>query len=77
MRIGDITKQSFKDLWFGKKRQEVRDRVNPKIHCGFHCIRDDSNKHIESVLNGEKSILKNGNPSNDGKICLTGVTIND
>ena len=60
MRIGDISKQSFKDLCFGKKRHEVKERVNPKIHCGFHCIRDESNKYLESVLNGEKTILKNG-----------------
>ncbi len=60
MRIGDIKKQNFKDLWFNKKRIEVMDRVNPKIHCGFHCIRDDSNKYLEKIVNGEESIIKNG-----------------
>ena len=59
MRIGDITKQSFKEMWYSKKRKEVRDRVNPKIHCGFHCIRDGSNKFLEKIINGEEALDKN------------------
>ena len=59
MRIGDITKQSFKEMWYSQKRKEVRDRVNPKIHCAFHCIRDGSNKFLEKIINGEEALYKN------------------
>jgi MoaA/NifB/PqqE/SkfB family radical SAM enzyme len=61
MRIGDIHKESFKDIWFGQKRKQVMARVNPKIHCGFHCIRDGSNKYLEKVMSGEESLNKNPN----------------
>ena len=59
MRIGDITKQSFKEIWHSQKRKEVRDRVNPKNHCGFHCIRDGSNKFLEKIISGEEALDKN------------------
>ena len=54
MKIGDINKESFKDLWYGKKRQTVMEKVNPQIHCGFHCIRDESNKYLNSILEGQE-----------------------
>ena len=61
MRIGDISKQSFTEMWMGDKRKEVKSKVNPKIHCGFHCIRDGSNKFLEKVLDGEETLEKNQN----------------
>ena len=61
MRVGDINKQSFKDLWLSKKRAEVSRKVNPKAHCGFHCIRDGSNKFLEKVVSGEETLAENEN----------------
>lgn len=47
MRTGDITVASMQEVWTGAKRQEVMQRVNPSIHCGFHCIRHPSNLLLE------------------------------
>ena len=32
------------------------DNLNPKKHCGFHCIRDGSNNYLEEILSGEVSV---------------------
>lgn len=47
MRIGDINKDSFQNVWFGEKRKATMKRVNPSIHCSFHCIRHSSNLLLE------------------------------
>ncbi len=47
MRIGDINKDSFQNVWFGEKRKATMRRVNPSIHCAFHCIRHQSNLLLE------------------------------
>lgn len=47
MRIGDINKDSFQNVWFGDKRAATMRRVNPSIHCTFHCIRHSSNLLLE------------------------------
>jgi MoaA/NifB/PqqE/SkfB family radical SAM enzyme len=44
MQIGDVTKQSFKEMWMGELRREVMERLDPSIHCNFHCLRHDTNK---------------------------------
>ncbi len=59
MRIGDIGKESFKEMWFGQKRNEVMKKLDPRKHCGFHCIRDNSNKHLQKIIDGEESIKNN------------------
>jgi|TARA_B110000971_G_C19997208_1_gene494957 MoaA/NifB/PqqE/SkfB family radical SAM enzyme len=61
MRIGDINKQSFKEIWFGKKRSEVMKQLDPRKHCGFHCIRDGSNKHLQKIVDGEEKLEVNNN----------------
>jgi MoaA/NifB/PqqE/SkfB family radical SAM enzyme len=47
MRIGDINKNSMQDVWNGPKRAATMKRVNPSIHCTFHCIRHSSNLLLE------------------------------
>lgn len=47
MRIGDANKFSLQHVWQGKQREAVRKRVNPSIHCTFHCIRHRSNLLLE------------------------------
>ena len=59
MRIGDINKESFKEIWFGKKRKEVMKQLDPRKHCGFHCIRDDSNKYLQKIIDGEEKLDTN------------------
>ena len=59
MRIGDIGKESFKEMWFGQKRNEVMKKLDPRKHCGFHCIRDNSNKYLQKIIDGQESIKDN------------------
>ena len=47
MRIGDANKQTIQFIWGSEKRKAVMRRVNPSIHCGFHCIRHRSNQVLE------------------------------
>lgn len=47
MRVGDINKDSMQNVWFGDKRAATMRRVNPSIHCSFHCIRHNSNLLLE------------------------------
>ncbi len=47
MRLGDANKQSMPFIWDSDKRKSVMKRVNPSIHCTFHCIRHRSNLLLE------------------------------
>jgi len=53
MRIGTLEKMSFREMWASKKRKAVMDRLNPSVHCGFHCIRHSTNETIEGWISGE------------------------
>lgn len=47
MRLGDINGESMQHVWASEKRRLVQARVNPSIHCSFHCIRHPSNLLLE------------------------------
>lgn len=47
MRIGDINKASMQQVWASEKRAATMKRVNPSMHCTFHCIRHSSNLLLE------------------------------
>jgi hypothetical protein len=47
MRLGDANKQSLAYIWGSDKRKSVMKRLNPSIHCAFHCIRHRSNLLLE------------------------------
>lgn len=47
MRLGDANKQTMQHIWKSDKRKTVMQRVNPDIHCTFHCIRHNSNLILE------------------------------
>jgi hypothetical protein len=47
MRLGDANKQTMEHIWKGDKRKDVMRRLNPKIHCSFHCIRHKTNLLLE------------------------------
>lgn len=42
-RYGDPLTESFADMWSGRRRQEVKTRIDPATECRFHCIRHQSN----------------------------------
>lgn len=47
MRIGDANKNSMQYIWDSSNRKSVMKRLNPSIHCTFHCIRHRSNLLLE------------------------------
>lgn len=53
MRIGDIEALSLKELWGGRKRKKMMERVNPSKDCKFHCIRHESNLLLEKMADDE------------------------
>jgi MoaA/NifB/PqqE/SkfB family radical SAM enzyme len=51
-KYGDITSASFADIWASDLRREVTQEINPRTHCGFHCIRHRSNLSLIDVIGG-------------------------
>lgn len=49
LKIGDPTVESIKDIWYGKKRKEIMDKLDPRKHCEFHCIRHKTNLELEKI----------------------------
>ncbi len=57
-RIGNVKDMSFKEMWNSNKRKAVACGTNPKVHCQFHCLRDNSNVEILKMLSMEKKDIK-------------------
>ena len=49
LKIGDPTVESFKDIWYGKTRKEIMEKLDPRKHCQFHCIRHKTNLELEDI----------------------------
>lgn len=50
--LGKIQDMSFSDLWHGKQRSLVIKNLDPSRDCTMHCIRNDSNKLVETWIKG-------------------------
>jgi len=53
LKLGDPNKESFKDILTGDTRKNIMEKLNPKEHCRFHCIRHHTNIKLEKILAGE------------------------
>ena len=42
--VGDLTNQSFKDLWFSQEVIKRYEEFNPQKECNHHCVYDDRNE---------------------------------
>lgn len=49
-KIGDLRATSFAEMWQGERRREVMAQLDPSRDCRMHCIRHDSNLHLEALL---------------------------
>ena len=58
LKIGDPNIQSFSEIWHGKTRKEIMEKLDPRKHCEFHCIRHNTNKVLETFYE-EKPDKKN------------------
>jgi sulfatase maturation enzyme AslB (radical SAM superfamily) len=60
LKIGDPTVESLRDIWFGKTRKEIMEKLDPRKHCQFHCIRHKTNIELEKLDN----LISNSNELN-------------
>ena len=42
--VGDLSKQSFKELWFSEETVKRYQEFNPQKECNHHCVYDDRNE---------------------------------
>ena len=54
LQIGDPNTESFKEIWYGKTRQQIMKELDPRKHCQFHCIRHSTNQLLEDISQGKK-----------------------
>lgn len=56
--VGDILTTSLQEIWQSERRKEVQSWLDPSLHCGFNCLRHDTNQEIYKIIqkleNGEK-----------------------
>ena len=48
--IGDLTKASFKDIWYSQETVDKLDKFNPKKECMFRCAFDERNKLLNDFF---------------------------
>ena len=53
LQIGDANTESFREIWEGKTRKEIMEKLDPRKHCQFHCIRHNTNILLEKIASGE------------------------
>jgi MoaA/NifB/PqqE/SkfB family radical SAM enzyme len=49
MKVGDVVKDSFSQVWNSEQRKRVMDRLDPSVDCTFHCLRDRSNLGVFDI----------------------------
>lgn len=49
--LGDLTKKSFKELWFSKEVCEKVKEFDPRKECCFRCAFDEKNKLLNDFVN--------------------------
>lgn len=55
MSIGNLNNMSFSDMWHGKQRQSVMEKLDPSVDCQFHCLRHESNIEVIEMVNKIKN----------------------
>lgn len=53
--VGDLTNQSFKNLWFSKETMERYQEFNPQKECNHHCVYDDRNELLNTFYSLDKN----------------------
>ncbi|MEU4391478.1 radical SAM protein [Kribbella sp. NPDC023855] len=48
-RYGDPASTNFGSLWHGEARADAVRRINPRVDCGFHCIRHEANLELIQI----------------------------
>lgn len=53
--VGDLSKQSFKDLWFSEETKKKYQELNPQIECNHHCVYDDRNELLNTFYSLDRN----------------------
>ena len=57
-RVGDAKKDSIQDIWKSERRKKIMAELDPVKKCNFHCLRNETNKEIISMLNMNPQEIK-------------------
>ncbi|WP_440653524.1 radical SAM protein [Candidatus Pelagibacter sp. HIMB1542] len=50
-KIGDLRFETLSEMWNGKLRKRVMDKLNPSIDCSnLHCIRHETNQEVDFII---------------------------
>lgn len=65
--IGNIFKQSFKEIWNSDRFREVMefiasDKFNPQIHCGTLCLQHHVNTYLYDLKENDKQAMVSNAP---------------
>jgi len=61
MQVGDVNRQSFREIWESRQRQEVMGRLDASRDCNFHCLRHETNMtaiNIKSKLDSGVEVVR-------------------
>ena len=53
--VGDLSKQSFKDLWFSEETNKIYQKFNPQMECNHHCVYDDRNELLNTFYSLDRN----------------------
>lgn len=53
--VGDLAKQSFKELWLSPQTIERYQKFDPKKECNHHCVYDDRNELLNTFYTLDKN----------------------
>lgn len=54
--LGDMNEMTFGEMWRSEQRRRVTQGVDPSRVCGFHCLRDESNKALFELIEKGQSV---------------------
>lgn len=52
--IGDLSKQTFKELWYSKETTEKLENMQPQKECNFRCVFEERNQLLDSLINMDR-----------------------
>jgi radical SAM protein with 4Fe4S-binding SPASM domain len=53
--LGDLTKQSFKEIWYSQETIDKVNDFNPQNDCCFRCVFDERNKLLDDFINIDRN----------------------
>ncbi|OOM71138.1 cyclic pyranopterin monophosphate synthase [Clostridium puniceum] len=58
-KYGDINKNSFRECWESREKENIYVDTNPNHDCRFQCARSSSNLEIEKIISSSRNVVQN------------------